>query len=138
MTIALSAHTPLPSRVTSVPTMPEAGLSRVMEGRIQKVVVTNSNDEEAVRIVIPPVWVSIIKVAENVPFVLVIEVVIVWCVPKSIQTKVLRENPHPWTVISVPTMPSVDVSRRIDGRITKELIADSWKLVAVIVVVPPV
>jgi hypothetical protein len=52
-----------------------------------------------------PGWVEIINVVENVPFVLDVVVVMVFCVPKEIETWVWVEGITPFIVTSYPTEP---------------------------------
>jgi len=56
-------------------------------------------------VVVPIVWVSMVNMVLNVPYWLVITVVIVWFIPKAILTLSLLLYPSPVRVTLVPTGP---------------------------------
>ena len=78
-----------------------------------------------------------IKVTLNVPFGLVRVVVIVRCVPKSMERVDIPLKPVPCMVITVPGMPEVGLTEVIEASMQKVAVAMSWDgPEAVIVFIP--
>ena len=81
------AAKPVPWIVMTVPGMPEAGLTKVIEAPVmQKSVVLKVLIVLTVMVFVPQLWVSAVNVVENIPLELDIVVVMFWCVPKSMVT----------------------------------------------------
>ena len=63
-----------------------------------------------------------IKVTENVPFTDVVVVVIVFCVPKSMERVEIAAKPVPWTVMTVPGVPEAGLTKVIEAPVMQKVV----------------
>jgi len=127
---------PVPTTVTTVPTLPAIGLTLTICGKITNMSVAIAAALPAIMVVVPYFWTSTVNVVLNDPAALALVVVMLPFVPKLIVMLSVAAYPVPTTVTTVPTLPAVGLILTICGRMTNVLIAVATVLLAVMVVVP--